>query len=541
MPMKRMVWGLLAGLWILIQCAPPPPTPVPIRPRKEPHIRVGLAWNQTRVIFSLEKDGFLSTPEQNLPIRGGRGEKWAVSVSGNSSAGQYRLVAASMSTRSGAESMSREINRKGYSNFIQEIDYTEAPDGPKRLYRIVLSNTFTSHEEARRVQERVQRDLNTFIVQEGGENNSAGKLVLTHLSSGRTITSKGPMTVSGTNLIIDDLDVGMGFHWQGRETRVFPEEIIFTRDSRSLIAVINRLPVETYLKGVLPSEMPHGFPVEALKAQAVAARSEALYKSGKAHPDEPFDVCADVHCQVYSGLSRNHEKTDKAVLLTRGMVLYYNGSICDAVYSAMCGGHTENNEAAWGGEPRPYLRGVPDGPSRLRHYGSLAHERNIRRWIDSEVSAFCNSPRYGSIPALDYTKKYHRWEVQYDQKQLQSLIARQTGQYLGDIRQLKVLKRGVSGRILSLRIEGSRSSLVLNRELAIRKALSANTLWSSCFYVTEKNIRGGIPGLFILKGAGFGHGVGMCQTGAAIMALNGKSFSDILTHYYHRARIRKIY
>ncbi|HHS13071.1 MAG TPA: SpoIID/LytB domain-containing protein [bacterium] len=540
MPMKRILWGLPACFWIIIQCAPPPPVSIPHRPREEPAIRVGLTWGQTRVVFSLEKDGVLSTPEQNLAIRGGLNEKWAVSVSGGTSKDRYRLVAASMSTRSGAETMSREINQKGYSNFIQEINHTEAPDGSKRLYRIVLSNTFSTHEEARRVQERVQRDLNTFIIQEG-ENHSAEKLVMTHLSSGRTITSKGPMTVSGTNVIIDNLDVGKGFHWQGRETRVFPEKIIFTRDSRGMLAVINRLPIETYLKGVLPSEMPHGFPMEALKAQAIAARSEALFKTGRAHSNEPFDICADVHCQVYSGLSRNHEKTDKAVLLTRGLVLFYDGSICDAVYSAMCGGHTENNEAVWGGKPQPYLRGVPDGPSRLRHYGSLAHERNIRRWIDSEVSAFCNSPRYGSLPALEYTKKYHRWEVQYDQKQLQTLIARQTGQFLGDIQRLKVLKRGVSGRILSLRIEGSRSSLVLNKELSIRKALSSNTLWSSCFYVTEKNIRGGIPQLFILKGAGFGHGVGMCQTGAAIMALNGKSFSAILTHYYHGTRIRRMY
>ena len=312
-------------------------------------------------------------------------------------------------------------------------------------------------------------------------------------------------------------------------------------DSDGKLAVINIVSLETYLRGVVPSEMPDGFPLEALKAQAVAARSEMLSKMGFVHSADPFDVCADVHCQVYSGLTKQAASTDRAVRETRGMVLWKDGQICDAVYSAVCGGHSESNEHVWGGEPRSYLNGSYDGSGSLKYYGSLDKEKKIRRWINEKPPAYCNTTEGWTLPSMNYTKKYFRWTVRITQNELQEYLKQYSGRDAGDILDLIPLKRGDSGRIITLKIVGSRSSYIINKELEIRKALSNNTLWSSCFYVEKKNSRAEIPSEFVLHGAGFGHGVGMCQTGAAAMALKGRRFHQILKHYYQSARIKRLY
>ena len=287
--------------------------------------------------------------------------------------------------------------------------------------------------------------------------------------------------------------------------------------------------------------MPDGFPLEALKAQAVAARSEVLAKLGRAHSGDPFDVCADVHCQVYSGLSKRAKSTDQAVRETAGLVLWHDDRIASAFYSAVCGGHTEDAGNVWGGRTAPYLHGRLDGPDRADRFGPLTDESNVRRWIDASPQVFCNTMSEQIPKVLDYTKKYVRWEVQTTQGELRQTILDKTGRDVGDIVELCALERGVSGRIIRLEIKGTEGSLTIGPELAIRKALSASTLWSACFYVKKEELSGGIPGAFVIRGAGWGHGVGMCQTGAAMMALERNTFDAILKHYYRGVAIRRLY
>jgi SpoIID/LytB domain protein len=281
--------------------------------------------------------------------------------------------------------------------------------------------------------------------------------------------------------------------------------------------------------------------MEALKAQAVAARSEALAKFGKRHQGQPFDLCADVHCQVYSGLSEQSARTNRAVKETRGKVLWKDGQICDAVYSASCGGHTEHNDKAWGGNPVSYLRGTYDGTNRIRRFGSLSREKNVEQWInDYPREAHCNTT-YGRVPnSLNYTKKYFRWEVAYTQDELRSVLERSQNRTVGPVRDLIPMNRGVSGRVTRLKVAGLNGNYIIEGELRIRKALSESTLWSSCIYI-QKYGYGTIPNEFVIRGAGFGHGVGMCQTGAAMMALKGKKYERILRYYFQGVKIQRIY
>jgi len=520
------------------------PAPVPAK-KKEPYIKIGLIQTTEPVIFAI-KDAFKITSYDGTFIaRGIKGSQWRIKAEVSSpSLFFYLLVAGSMSSYDNAEQMSLQLKKEGIPTFILPVSkrtaFSDNSDDSNKIFRVCLDKKFTNREEAAAFRDRISSRLETFIIKHE-EKKASGKISLENLKTGQIFESYNPINITGSPVTIFNVPVGKGYHWETTETRTYPPRISLQIDSQGRLTIINILPVEEYLKGVLPSEMPDSFPLEALKAQAVAARSEALAKVGHAHVNDPFDLCADVHCQVYSGTSKRTKRSDRAVKETRGLVLWKDRRICDAVYSAVCGGHTEDSKNVWGGSDTEYLRGSYDGPSSLeRKYGSLQNEDNLRRWLTQTPNAFCNST--GDVPAsLNYTKKYFRWEQILSQTEVQNSIKKATGRDLGDISDLEVLSRGVSGRIIQMRIIGTRGDIILDRELKIRKALSSTTLWSSCFFVEKHHTVNGIPQEFLLRGAGFGHGVGMCQTGAAIMALKGASFVQILNHYYSGARLRRLY
>lgn len=348
------------------------------------------------------------------------------------------------------------------------------------------------------------------------------------------------LAILNASVTLLDIPVGKGFHWEHRENQEYPEIVQFELGLDGKLVVVNCVPIETYVQGVVPSEMPEGFPLEALKAQAIAARGKALGGWGVIHQADPYDVCATVHCQVYSGLSKRNPKTDLAVKATAGLVMWSDGKICDSIFGAVCGGHTEDVDKAWGGSPYSYLVGDYDGPETLKQYGPLTVEDNVRKWIENSPPAYCNSAGINVPEALEYTKKYWRWEVELTQDRVRQALRKQSID-VGPVLNMIPEERGVSGRIIRLRIVGAGGETRINGELNIRRALSETTLWSSCFIVRSISDQEPIPEAFILKGAGWGHGVGMCQTGAAIMALNKKSYRDILRHYYEGIEIKRLY
>jgi SpoIID/LytB domain protein len=404
-----------------------------------------------------------------------------------------------------------------------------------RKHRVVFDPSFDSEDSARAVRDRLSGQFDAFVVREIA-TPSQGVIRLLREETGDTIAFLGPAIIRCKALTIRNVPVGTGFHWERSENRTYPDCLRLELDSSGKLALVNEVPAETYIAGVIPAEMSASFPLEALKAQAVAARSELFAKIGLIHRSEPFDVCADVHCQAYAGLSRKAPTTDRAAEETRGLILWKDG-VCDAVYSAVCGGHTESSVMVWGGD-KPYLEGIYDGSEWLEWYGSLQKERHVTRWIADVPQADCNTADLNA-PGLDYTKKYFRWEVRIGQAELRDLLANKSGIRIGDIQNLEPLERGVSGRITKLKLTGTQGESIIPGELAIRKALSASTLWSSCFTVSTEG--GDPPQTFVIKGAGFGHGVGMCQTGAAVMALDGRRFDKILKRYYHGASLKRIY
>jgi len=536
--------GLLL-LLILAGCAvQKPPKPIE-KVERETLIRVGLVWNTPSVEFFVNNNFQITSHDGTVIAKGMKGNRWRAEVK-TSVPGKtvYRLVAASMSSMENAEAMQEKLERMGLDTDIQPVGQTLRIGGRQihdnRFYRVCLKPLFEKKQDAEVYRDALWNRLETFIVQQQVEKAS-GILRLINLENGQQFESSKSILIKGSSVTLVQVPVGDGYHWEGSENRSYPETVAFTIGNDGKLTAINMLPLEKYLEGVVPSEMPSGFPLEALKAQAVAARGEALASWGFSHEADPFDLCSDVHCQVYSGLSKKAPSTDQAVRETRGLVLWQDDRICNTVYSAVCGGHTEDVDRVWGGQAKPYLRGNYDGPGGLKGYGDLSNEKNLRRWINANPPAFCNTAQGWILPALEYTKKYFRWEVRYTQNELKTLLFEKTGRNLGLILDLVALERGASGRMIRLKIVGTEDVWIVEGELNIRKTLSSNTLWSSCFYVEKKENAEKVPEEFLLKGAGFGHGVGMCQTGAAVMALQGKRFDHILKHYYKEATIRRLY
>ena len=374
--------------------------------------------------------------------------------------------------------------------------------------------------------------------------------------------------VPDASFSLSDVTIGVNFHWERKETQTFLGTLRLITDGGKVLA-INRLPVEKYLESVISSEMSATSSLELLKAHAVISRSWLLAqmdKSRKTKGEKPafvcneneilkwydredhdlFDVCADDHCQRYQGITKETSPhVAQAVGATRGKILADSmGEICDARFSKCCGGAVEEFQYCWEDAPKSYLKALVDA-----EYGELPDltvEANAQEWIRRSPEAFCNTndKRVLSQVLNDYdqeTSDFYRWHVAYTQEQLSTLVAKKLGVDFGEIIDLVPMERGKSGRLCKLKIVGTKRTLAIGKELEIRRALSENHLYSSAFVVDKYDYRDGIPQQFELTGAGWGHGVGLCQIGAAVMGERGYGYDRILLHYYPGAEIKQIY
>lgn len=375
---------------------------------------------------------------------------------------------------------------------------------------------------------------------------------------------------------LNDVTIGVNFHWERTETQVFAGTLRLVVEEDKICA-INELPVERYLESVISSEMSATSNIELLKAHAVISRSWLLAQMSKRQQlnnsnssgffsfvktdDELvrwydredhtiFDVCADDHCQRYQGITRETRDTARqAVADTSGQILQYDGEICDARFSKCCGGISERYRYCWENIDKPYLMAVRDNAAGVKSVvvsPDLSVEANAEEWIRTSPDAFCNTidAKILSQVLNDYdqeTKDFYRWRVHYTQQQLKQLITNRLKMDLGDIVALEPLERGASGRISRLRIVGTHRQYIIGKELEIRRTLSESHLYSSAFVVEAHGDNGGVPDSFDIIGAGWGHGVGLCQIGAAVMSEQGYAYDQILLHYYRGAEIKKIY
>jgi stage II sporulation protein D len=366
----------------------------------------------------------------------------------------------------------------------------------------------------------------------------------------------------GQAFTLFNVTIGNRFHWERAEDQTFQGDLILQSRNNGTIAVINEIPLEDYLKSVISSEMSGAAPMEFLKAHAIISRSwllaaldrkkktkETSESSEKITDEEVirwhdreehdlFDVCADDHCQRYQGITKIISKqAEEAVCETQGMVITYQDKICDARYSKACGGITENFDTAWDDKRVPYLASISDASVSHRPINT---EGEASTWILSAPDAYCSTKDEHLLekilPDFDLeTKAFFRWKVQYSRSELEEILREKSGFDFGTLKEIVPIVRGPSGRISRLKINGSKRSMVVGKELEIRRWLSRTHLYSSAFVVTAEN------GRFTFHGAGWGHGVGLCQIGAAVMATKGFSSEKILKHYFRGVEIQKIY
>jgi len=343
-------------------------------------------------------------------------------------------------------------------------------------------------------------------------------------------------------VVLHGIPVGRDFHWEHRERLSFRGTIEFLVGNDGRLLAINELPMEEYLVSVNSSEMDARSPVEFLKAQTVAARATILSTAGKHHRLEPFDLCNGDHCQCYYGVVREGEASRRAVEETANEVIVSAGRVCDARYSKVCGGIMEANEHVWPGEPISYMRSGVDAPS-AEAAGDLYPadtEEKARRWIEARPEAYCNADVEDLPDYMAYALKYFRWRVEVEREELEKIIEQKSGRSVGTLQELRPLARGHSGRISRLAVVGSGGMIVLESELEIRRVLSPSHLYSSCFVVDEQTDDAGVISRVVLTGAGWGHGAGLCQVGAAMMAVRGHGYGEILSHYYRGSELKKI-
>lgn len=379
---------------------------------------------------------------------------------------------------------------------------------------------------------------------------------------------------SDASFTLFEVTIGVNFHWERKENQVFTGCLSFiVYDGR--LCAINILPVEDYLVSVISSEMSAKASLNFLKAHAVISRSWLLAQIDKRKnlQNKPgdaffsvrksdtqiirwydredhteFDVCADDHCQRYQGITRAVcETASEAVRATQGMVLMHDSEICDARFSKCCGGVTEEYSTCWEDIDKPYLKSIADKSHDSEIIPDLSDEYQVREWIMSSPEAFCNTDNEEVLSQVlnnydQETENFYRWTVEYTQSELSELLKNNLKMDFGEIVDLIPLKRGKSGRISVLRIVGTERTFEIGKELEIRRVLSDSHLLSSAFVVDRTfSGTGAVPSAFVLHGAGWGHGVGLCQIGAAVMGEKGIDYKDILMHYYRGAELKKLY
>jgi stage II sporulation protein D len=338
----------------------------------------------------------------------------------------------------------------------------------------------------------------------------------------------------GQSANVGDVEVGIGFHWQHQTALEYVGALSVHCDVNGLLCLVNELEIDTYLASVNSSEMTADSPLELLKAQTVAARSTLLATRGRHHNGEPFDICADDHCQCFRGSGTINSTSLTAARETSSELLTWNRIICDARYSKSCGGIVEAYENVWEDLPVEYLTDFNDTRSTelIHTKPSIRNEKEWVAWIDKSEDVWCNTEEFKLPEGLRYCDGYYRWQVEYSRAELTEIICAKCGLDFDHLIGLQPVSRGKSGRLVYLKIITDRGDFVIGKELRIRLALSKSCLFSSAIWFEW------VEDQCIIHGKGWGHGVGMCQLGATRMAFEGNDYRSILNYYYPATEIQ---
>ena len=490
-----------------------------------PLVTVGIEQGEEEVAIAFPGGGTIHLPDGGrLEVGPGEVRRFAV-VSGIPARVRYRVQVA-LFPFSAREEVAREVARwqsRGHRVLARTVGASFAVAGrlvDTRRWAVLLEGG-ESRQEAEALLAHLGEDELLRRVVEEVVARATGRVEVRD-ARGRVLASARDAVYVEAEppAIVRAVEHDIGFAGHGREDRRYRGGLFVTVDAAGQTAVVNLVRLEELLHGIVPSEIFASAPEEALKAQAIAARGEVLAKIGQRHLADPFHLCAEQHCQVYRGLTGEHPRTGRAVEETRGMLLFGEaGGLVDTVYSSTCGGHTEDNDAVWGTPPDPHLRGRPDVWDLSAHAG----RPTLEEFLVSAEGAMCGASSFSRPDKLRWTREISDAE----------LAARTTELGIGRVLEMEVLTRGVSGRATRLRLSGEEGEAEVRGELAIRRLLG--NLESSLFVIER------LPGRWRFRGAGWGHGAGMCQMGAIARAERGADHRAILEHYYPGARLVRLY
>ena len=518
----------------------------------DPIIRIGIMEEYDRIEFTVHGSYQMVSLKGEIIEKkmGGDRRWWALPDETEEAHAVYSILTTAFARKDEADKLRKQLSHLNLPLRVAELGEQITIDGrlvsDNAKYRVLIGRWPTPREASKHLnefkEEFTPRVVRQIIKPATGTLEVAcadAKFSFSITEGLRLIPQEDECRIT-----LHDVREGTGFQWEREVDRSYPGVVEIRVDHKGLLMSIVEAPIETYLKGVVPAEMPGSYPLEALKAQAVAARSEVLAKLGMKHPNDPFDLCAHVHCQAYSGCTHYDDRASKAVEDTRGYVLTLDSTVVEAVYSACCGGHTENKLNVWNPPEAPHLKGGWDAEPKagIPKNMDLTREADVQKWVNMSAPVWCNTAILKNAPpALQRSTDKFRWEVDYGRRELEEIIRRKSGEDIGTLVNIIPLQRGVSGRLMEIEIQGSRRNLTVQRELNIRNVLSLQYLKSACFTLDIEYGEDGTPINFKLKGAGWGHGVGMCQMGAGGMASAGKKFKEILTHYYPGTKVEKVY
>lgn len=511
---------------------------------KVPTIRIGIIQSADTIAFKCNKSFCLINSNGEKLFSGIAEQKYVLSIYTSQPAEIcYQVRAGIEKDLCRAEKWVNDIQLKGVTAQIRTVGVSFEINTHKidnREHWITIGN-FSTYNEA--VNFRTSQSApGEYIIIEQILRPASGRIELSSQSLGSMLRVVPDIVDESSQITVYDVMIGIEFHWQRFEDLDYRGIIEVGFNNQGKLVAINELDIENYLVSVNSSEMTPDCPLGLLEAQTIVARNTVLATMGKHHYNTNFHLCSDDHCQCYQGKKREQPISRQAVENTWGEVIMYNNEICDARYSKICGGIMEGYHNVWENRKIPYMRMGVDSDQPIDHPAST--EEKAKQLIDSYVPAYCNTnlhPLPSKLANLYSTRNLFRWEVSYNREDLERLIFKKTGQEIGELLDIIPIERGDSGRLIYIELLGSKKRLKIGKELEIRRVLSSSHLYSSCFYVEKELGLDGKAKKFKLKGAGWGHGVGLCQVGATVMAIKHIPYQEILSHYYKQTRIVNLY
>ncbi|MEE4312625.1 MAG: SpoIID/LytB domain-containing protein [candidate division KSB1 bacterium] len=509
---------------------------------KAPTIRIGIIQSAETVTFKCHEDFQIVDVNNQVKFAGRASTGYVCDMSSPKPAKvTYQIRTGLYRDLELARERSDLLKEKGFEPKIRRVGLTipfETVTLDNRDYWLVVGD-FESRNEAEK-QLSTLPDTDDSTVVENIETHASGEISIDGQKLGsriRVIPSK-----PDAHIAVDKVPIGIEFHWQRTETLEYRGILEIGFNNSGELEAINELNIEDYLASVNSSEMTPDCPIALLEAQTIAARSTVLATMGKHHYNTSYHLCSDDHCQCYQGVLREQDISRKAVENTYGEFLMYGGDVCDARYSKICGGIIENYRNVWDERDIPYLVDGIDSEEKIEYPADT--EDKAQRLIDSSPPVFCNTDIHELPPKLANlysTENLFRWEVSYKREEIEQLIREKNNVDIGELQDIIPLSRGASGRIIYIKIVGSKRTITVGKELNIRRLFSKSHLYSSCFYVKKVLSGEGKVDRITLKGGGWGHGVGLCQVGATVMALKGYHYTEILKHYFKNIEIKKLY